>query len=161
MEPSPPAQPDPPQSPQAAPAPPPGSQPMEVIIVGFGLPGRFVAEILDARKLPYCVIELNPTNAASIAACKKHVVCGDARDPALLRLAGIECARFLAVTLPDERVVIEVLHIARSLNPNVRMMARCNYTSSGLKAEKAGAFAVVIEEQIVALEFAKLISNNL
>jgi voltage-gated potassium channel Kch len=157
MEPSAPAQPDPSPPPAAAPAPPA----MEVIIVGFGLPGRFVAEILDARKLPYCVIELNPTNAASIAACKKHVVCGDARDPDLLRQAGIESARFLAVTLPDERVVIEVLHIARGINPNIRMMARCNYTSSGLKAEKAGAFAVVIEEQIVALEFAKLISSNL
>jgi CPA2 family monovalent cation:H+ antiporter-2 len=158
MEPSPPAQPDssPPPGSPAVSAPSP-----EVIIVGFGLPGRFVAEILDARKLPYCVIELNPTNAASIAACKKHVVCGDARDPALLRQAGIESARFLAVTLPDERIVIEVLQIARGINPNVRMMARCNYTSTGLKAEKAGAFAVVVEEQIVALEFAKLISSNL
>jgi CPA2 family monovalent cation:H+ antiporter-2 len=144
------------------PTPPPAhAPPPEVIIVGFGLPGRFVAEILDARKLPYCVIELNPTNAKSIAACKKHVVCGDARDPALLRQAGIESARFLAVTLPDERIVLEVLQIARSLNPNIRMMARCNYTSTGIKAEKAGAFAVVIEEQIVALEFAKLISSNL
>lgn len=158
MEPSAPAQPDPssPAPPTGLPAPSP-----EVIIVGFGLPGRFVAEILDARKLPYCVIELNPTNAASIAACKKHVVCGDARDAALLRQAGIESARFLVVTLPDERVVIEVLQIARGINPSIRMMARCNYTSSGLKAEKAGAFAVVVEEQIVALEFAKLISSNL
>ena len=158
MEPSAPAQPDPPPPPGSSPA---ATQPAEVIIVGFGLPGRFVAEVLDARKLPYCVIELNPTNAASIAACRKHVVCGDARDPALLRQAGIESARFLAVTLPDERIVIEVLQIARSINPNIRMMARCNYTSTGLKAEKAGAFAVVVEEQIVALEFAKLISSNL
>src|SRR3954462_6425472 len=108
MEPSPPAQPDP-----SLPTPPHVAPAVEVIIVGFGLPGRFVAEILDARKLPYCVIELNPTNAASIAACKKHVVCGDARAPALLREAGIESARFLAVPLPDERIVIEVLQIAR------------------------------------------------
>jgi voltage-gated potassium channel Kch len=158
MEPSAPAQPEGSSSP-ATPVPTP--PPVEVIIVGFGLPGRFVAEVLDARKLPYCVIELNPTNAKSIAACKKPVVCGDARDPTLLRQAGIESARFLAVTLPDERIVLEVLQIARGLNPNLRMMARCNYTSTGIKAEKAGAFAVVIEEQIVALEFAKLISSNL
>ncbi|MDB5321564.1 MAG: sodium/hydrogen exchanger [Phycisphaerales bacterium] len=155
------ASPNPQPGDPVAPPPPANAPPPDVIIVGFGLPGRFVAEILDARKLPYCVIELNPTNAKSIAACKKHVVCGDARDPALLRQAGIESARFLAVTLPDERIVLEVLQIARSLNPNVRMMARCNYTSTGIKAEKAGAFAVVIEEQIVALEFAKLISSNL
>jgi CPA2 family monovalent cation:H+ antiporter-2 len=127
-----------------------------VIIVGFGLPGRFVAEVLDARQVPYCVIELNPSNAQSISDCKKSVVCGDARDPALLRQAGIEAARILAITLPDEKIVLEILQVARQINPNLRMLARCNYTSTGIKAEKAGAFAVVIEEQIVALEFAKL-----
>src|SRR2546421_12679767 len=104
MEPSPPAQPD---SPPAPPSPSPAAAPATVIIVGFGRPGRFVAEILDARKVPYCVIELNPTNARSIAACKKSVVCGDARDPALLKQAGIDAADLLAVTLPDERIVLE------------------------------------------------------
>src|SRR4051794_29325481 len=148
----------PPPPPAATDAPPDGGPllpptiPPEVIIVGFGLPGRFVAEVLEARKIAYCVVELNPSNARSIAACRKPVVCGDARDPALLRSAGIESARILAVTLPDERIVLEVLQIAKQVNPNVRMLARCNYTWAGLKAERAGAFAVVVEEQIVALE---------
>jgi CPA2 family monovalent cation:H+ antiporter-2 len=140
---------------QEAPPPP------QVLIVGFGLPGRFAAEVLDARKIPYCIIELNPANAESIAACRKRVVCGDARDPALLRKAGIDTAEFLAVTMPDERIVLEVLAAARQLKPGLKMMARCNYTSTGIKAERAGAFAVVVEEQIVALEFAKLMSNTL
>jgi voltage-gated potassium channel Kch len=171
-----PADPQPPTA--AAPAPPPpradsadcpaagGVVPaappqVAVVIVGFGLPGRFVAEVLDARKVAYCVLERNPSNARSIAACKKPVVCGDARDPNLLREAGLEGAQFLAVTLPDEKTVLEVLAVAKQVNPNVRMMARCNYTSTGIKAERAGAFAVVVEEQIVALEFAKLMGNSL
>jgi voltage-gated potassium channel Kch len=138
-----------------------GPTPPTVIIVGFGLPGRFVAEVLDARQVPYCVVELNPSNAKSIAATRKAVVCGDARDPELLRRAGIEGAQVLAVTLPDEKIVLEVLHIARQVNPQIRMMARCNYTSTGIKAERAGAATVVVEEQIVALEFAKLMGNCL
>jgi voltage-gated potassium channel Kch len=146
--------------PALSPANTPATPPV-VIIVGFGLPGRFAAEVLDARRVPYCVVERNPTNAASIAACRKHVVCGDARDAALLRSAGLEGAQLLAVTLPDERIVLEVLQVARQVNPSVRMLARCNYTSTGIKAERAGAFAVVIEEQIVALEFAKLMSSSL
>ena len=151
----------------AAPAPPPDCpEPQappraDVVIVGFGLPGRFVAEVLDARGIPYCIVERNEGNAKSIAACRKPVVCGDARDPALLRQAGLDGARLLAVTLPDERAVLEVLQVARQVNPGVRMIARCNYTSTGIKAERAGAFAVVIEEQIVALEFAKLIGSSL
>jgi voltage-gated potassium channel Kch len=144
-------------------AQPPGQPPPPpaVLIIGFGLPGRFVAEVLDARKIPYCVIELNPTNAASIASCGKSVVCGDARDTALLKRAGIESVRILAITLPDEKIGVEVLQVARPMNPTMRILSRCHYTSTGIKAEKAGAFAVVVEEQIVALEFAKLLSNNL
>jgi voltage-gated potassium channel Kch len=138
-----------------------GPRPPSVIIVGFGLPGRFVAEVLDARKVPYAVVELNPSNAKSIAATRKPVLCGDARDPEVLRRAGIETAQVLAVTLPDERIVLEVLHIARQLNPKLRMMARCNYTSTGIKAERAGACAVIVEEQIVALEFTKLLAHCL
>jgi voltage-gated potassium channel Kch len=132
-----------------------------VIIVGFGLPGRFVAEVLDARKISYCVIELNPSNAKSIAATRKSVLCGDARDPDLLRRAGIEHAKVLAITLPDEKIVLEVLHVAKGINPEIRMMARCNYTSTGIKAERAGATAVIVEEQIVAIEFAKLLAHCL
>src|SRR5688500_4044283 len=113
--------------PADAPAAPPQ---VAVVIVGFGLPGRFVAEVLDARKVAYCILERNPSNARSIAACKKPVVCGDARDPAMLREAGLEGAQFLAVTLPDEKAVLEVLAVAKQVNPNVRMMARCNYTST-------------------------------
>jgi voltage-gated potassium channel Kch len=149
----------------AAPAPPPSQDASEpkptVVIIGFGLPGRFVAEVLDARQVPYTVVELNPSNAKSIAACKKPVICGDARDPNLLRQAGVETATFLAVTLPDERMVLEVLQIARQVNPNLKMLARVNYTSTGMKAERAGATGVVVEEQIVALEFAKLMGNSL
>ena len=130
-----------------------------VIVVGFGLPGRFVAEVLDARRIAYTVVELNPSNAKSIAATGKAVFCGDARDPQILRQAGIEGAQVLAITLPDERIVLEVLQIAKGLNPNLRMMARCNYTSTGIKAERAGACAVIVEEQIVALEFTKLLAH--
>ena len=144
----------------ASPQTPPPTPPT-VIIVGFGLPGRFVAEVLDARKVPYCVVELNPSNAQSIARAKKPVVCGDARDPLVLRQAGIEAAQILAITLPDERNVLDVLRVAREVNPAIRMMARCNYTSTGIKAERAGAMAVVVEEQIVALEFAKLMGHAL
>ena len=138
-----------------------GPLPPAVIVVGFGLPGRFVAEVLDARRIAYTVVELNPSNAKSIAATRKSVICGDARDPQILRQAGIEGAQVLAITLPDERIVLEVLHIAKGLNPNLRMMARCNYTSTGIKAERAGACAVIVEEQIVALEFTKLLANCL
>jgi CPA2 family monovalent cation:H+ antiporter-2 len=150
-----------PSDPPAAPVVAPVAPPVDVVIVGFGLPGRFVAEVLDARDVPYAIVELNPSNARSIASCGKRVVCGDARSVEVMKAAGIEHAKILALTLPDEKAVIEALHVARRLNPNIKMLARCNYTSTGMKAEKAGASVVLVEEQLVALEFAKLMSNTL
>jgi voltage-gated potassium channel Kch len=132
-----------------------------VVIVGFGLPGRFVAEVLDARQIPYSVLELNPINAKNVARIGKRVVCGEARNPDLLREAGVEKAQILAVTLPDEKAVLEVLHVARQINPAIRMLARVNYTSTGIRAERAGASHVLVEEQLVALEFARLMGNEL
>ncbi|HSI37180.1 MAG: NAD-binding protein [Phycisphaerae bacterium] len=143
-----------------APADPPRPDPV-VVIVGFGLPGRFVAEVLDARQIPYSVLELNPVNARNVARIGKRVVCGEARNPDLLKEAGIEKAQVLAVTLPDEKAVIEVLNVARQINPSIRMLARVNYTSTGIKAERAGASHVLVEEQLVALEFARLMGNVL
>jgi voltage-gated potassium channel Kch len=146
---------------EASQNPPPDEAPKPtVIIVGFGLPGRFVAEVLDARQIPYSVVELNPSNARSIAACGKSVFCGDARDPELLKQAGIESATLMVLTIPDEKIVLDVIRVARTISPTVRMMARCHYTSTGMKAERAGAFLVVVEEQIVALEFARLIGKE-
>ena len=140
----------------------PGETPRPtVIIVGFGLPGRFVAEVLDGRHIPYSVVELNPSNAKSIAACGKSVFCGDAREPALLKQAGIESSSLMVLKIPDEKIVLDVIRVARTISPTVRMMARCHYTSTGMKAERAGAFLVVVEEQIVALEFAKLIGKEI
>ena len=49
----------------------------------------------------------------------------------------------------------------KQINPKICMMARCNYTSTGINAERAGAMAVIVEEQIVALEFAKLLAGCL
>jgi len=160
---SPPPRMEPTEIPQPVAPPSPAEPPPAptVIIIGFGLPGRFVAEILDARKIPYAVVELNPTNARSIAACGKYVSCGDARDADLLKSAGVESAKLLVVTIPDEKIVLEVIQVARRINPDIRMMARCHYTSTGIKAERAGAFVVVVEEQIVALEFAKLIGKEI
>lgn len=166
--PPPPPPPDPAASPSVRPdtepaarAVPAAGPPPEVIIVGFGLPGRFVAEVLDARKVPYRIVELNPVNARNIARCGKDVLCGDARQADVLRRAGVEHAALLALTMPDEKAVLEVLHLARQINPHIKMAARCNYTSTGIKAERAGAFAVIVEEQIVALEFARLVGSAL
>src|SRR3990170_6549987 len=97
------------------------------VIVGFGIPGRFVAELLDYRGINHVVIELN---AAVADRCKTTpIIVGDARDEAILREAHIETATMVAITLPVEAIVHETISAVRKVRPDVHIIARVNFTS--------------------------------
>ena len=138
-------------------AKPPG----HVIIGGFGIPGRFVAELLDYHSRPYKVIELNNATAARCATTGLEMIVGDMRDEAVLRQAGIETASMVAITVPNEEAVTAIVQTVRRLRPDVPILARYTYTSSGLKAQKAGATHVIVAEQLVAREFFRLIESTI
>jgi len=128
-----------------------------VIVAGYGIPGRAVGELLKARKTQYCVIELN---AAVVQRCE-HVVPiieGDVTDEQVLRRAGVERCSLLALTVPGDAAVLQAIQIARRMNPKVPIIARCRFISSGMEAHRKGANQVVIEEQVVADEFVRLLN---
>ncbi len=132
-----------------------------VIIAGFGLPGRAVATLLEERGEPFCVIELN---AAIVQRCQSaglSIIEGDSAHPETLRRAGIERARLLIIAIPNEQAAVETTRIAREMNPTVRIITRCHYTSAGMAATRAGAEAVVVSEQVVAQELKALVWDRL
>jgi CPA2 family monovalent cation:H+ antiporter-2 len=128
-----------------------------VVIAGFGVPGRVLAETLKRQGIAYCVIDSNAQTAERCGA-GEPIVTGDARRPEVLKAAGIERATLFAATVPDENVVLETIEQARRLNPSVRIVARCHYTSTGMRARQRGASDVVVSEQVVARELDKLVS---
>jgi CPA2 family monovalent cation:H+ antiporter-2 len=130
-----------------------------VIIAGFGIPGRFIAELLDFHELPYSVIEQNPS---IVERCTKvPMVFGDARSEDVLKQAGIEKATMMAITIPLESVVHEIIAVAKRMKPDVKIAARVNYTSAGLKAQQLGAEHVVIGEQLIAREFFRIFEKDI
>ena len=60
-------------------------------------------------------------------------------------------------TAPDEKAAILVTEQARRLNPKVKIITRCAYTSAGLEATRQGADEVVVGEQVVAQEFSRIL----
>lgn len=129
------------------------------IIAGFGVPGRAVGEVLAARNTPFIVIELNPTTVDRCAHRGMHMVKGDVRDPQTLRQACVERASLVAVTVPNDETALIAVRNARELNPTAHIMVRCHFISNGMEAHKLGANEVVIEEQVVAQEFLKLMKK--
>ena len=131
------------------------------IIAGFGVPGRAVADRLAARQVPFCVIELNPKTVERCSHVGVHIIAGDVCDENTLRQAGVETASLLVLAVPSDHAVLEAVRVARTLNPTLRIFARCRFISSGMEAHRRGADQVVVEEQVVASEFQRLLELTL
>ena len=130
------------------------------IIAGFGLAGRAAANALIARGVPICVIERNIDTVRRCSIAGLRIFHGDATDEPLMRRAGIESAVLFAATMPNDPAVLEAVALARRLNPTVRIIARCEYVSTGMKAERKGADEVVIAEKVVATEFGRAVERE-
>ncbi len=132
-----------------------------VIVAGFGLAGRCVADHLEKAGVRYTVIETNPATVATQRCLGRAIIEGDVRDEATLRAAGIETACVLALTIPDESAVLEATGIARRLRPDLYIIARTNYASAGMKALQLGANEVIKAEQAVAFMFHERLRRKL
>jgi voltage-gated potassium channel Kch len=130
------------------------------IIAGYGLPGRAVAEALREAGIAFCVIE---RNADTVRRCLRggvRIIAGDATDERILREAGIERATLFAATMPNDQAVIDAVAQARRINPSLRILARCEYMSNGLKASRKGADDVVVAERVVADAFKRRVVSH-
>lgn len=132
-----------------------------VIIVGFGLPGRCVADLLDRLKVPYTIIERNPVTVETQRSLGRDIIQGDAADASTLARAGLDDASILALTIPEEDAVLDATSLARRLKPSLFIIARTNYSSKGMKASQLGADEVIKAEQAVALQFYDKLSRRL
>ena len=129
-----------------------------IIIVGFGLSGRSTVNNVIEQNVSYAVIE---TNEATVDRCTKgglNIIFGDARDPEILKQAGIERATDLAITVPVDEIVLAVIDQVKRLNSRARIIARCTFVSDGMEATQRGADEVVVAEQVVATEFGRAIN---
>jgi voltage-gated potassium channel len=129
------------------------------IIAGFGVPGRVAADWLAEHGTPFCVVELNPT---TVTRCGKYgvpIIAGDVNDEAILCQAGIERASTLILAVPNDQAVLSAITIARRLNPNIAVIARCNFISAGLQATRLGAREVIVAEQAVANELLRVLDS--
>lgn len=132
-----------------------------VIIAGFGLPGRWVADIFDRHGIEYLIVDSNPETVKVQRALGRTVIEGNIAEEDTLRRAGVERASILALTVPNEQAVLTATELARRLNPGIYIVARMTYSSSGIEASRRGADEVVKAEQAVARQFYEMLLRKL
>ena len=114
------------------------------IVVGYGRLGQAIIQELLAAGVPVCVVELSPDKAAQAEALQRFpVIQGDGASDEILRWAGIERARGIAIAVDQSAQAVFVTLSARELNPNLTIVTRVDDVGVAQKARRAGASSIV------------------
>ncbi|EKQ69516.1 K+ transport system, NAD-binding component [Leptolyngbyaceae cyanobacterium JSC-12] len=130
-----------------------------VIICGYGRIGQILARNMYEAGQPFVLIDNDPSRTVEAEAKGYLVRQGSATDETVLESVGINRARFLATVLPDDAANVFITLTARSLNPNLIILARGEYPSTEKKLLQAGADKVVSPAAIGALRMSHMITH--
>ncbi len=118
-----------------------------VIICGWGRVGQALAKFLAPTGTPVVVVDVDSARLSGLAS--PHVA-GDATDDAVLEAAGIDSARVLVAALAADSDNVYVTLSAKSLNPDLVVIARARSEASERILARAGADRVVNAQRIGA-----------
>lgn len=121
------------------------------ILIGVGRVGRYVAKELQCMGYPLVVIEMNGDAVQHLEAelhAEVLYIEGSATDDEILLAAGIERAAGLVTTLAQDRDNLFVTLTARTINPELRIIAKVVNSSNEAKFLRAGASATVSPQSI-------------
>jgi voltage-gated potassium channel len=110
-----------------------------VIVCGFGRVGRHVADELAAESVPFIVVDTDEDQVAHAQKRGYLTITGNAANENLLQKVGIDRARAMVAAVDSDAENVFITLTARSLNPNVYIVARANYEDSESKLISAGA----------------------
>ncbi len=123
-----------------------------VIIVGYGLNGKNLAKVLDSRKIPFIVIELNSDSVKEAEIRGHNAIYGDATKRKILEAATIKTARVITFAISDSLVIDHAVATARFMNPKILIIARTKYVSEIDRLYELGADTVFAEEYETSIE---------
>jgi voltage-gated potassium channel len=113
-----------------------------VVIVGFGRVGRASADAALRNGRSVLIIDTTDAMVEAVDSIGAVFLKGDARDVTVLRTAGVQRAAALITTLDDPSNAVVAL-TARSLAPELRIVARVSDSNWANRLMRAGASHVV------------------
>ncbi len=123
-----------------------------LIIVGYGVGGRHLAQTAKASNIPYVIIELNPDTVKTVALQGENILLGDAVHEAVLDHVCIRSAKVLALVIPDPAAVRRITDLARRMSPGLHIIARTRFLAEIEPLLEIGANDVVPEEFETSIE---------
>ncbi|GJM19505.1 MAG: potassium transporter [Phycisphaeraceae bacterium] len=106
-----------------------------VLILGGGRVGSAAAEALTLRAVNWRLVDLNPQHASD----SERDVVGDARDPDVLKRAGLFDAPAIIITTHDDALNIYLTIYCRSVRPDIQIITRATHERNIDTLHRAGA----------------------
>ena len=122
------------------------------ILIGFGLIGRTLAQVLHEASIRFRVAEMNKGALDEARDLGYDALYGDATRVDILEALGARQARVLIVPISDPRAERQIVTLARGLNSNLRILAVVQDTEEVERLASLGADRVISVEFESALE---------
>jgi CPA2 family monovalent cation:H+ antiporter-2 len=132
-----------------------------VLIVGHGRVGRRITEILDRSGIVYVVADQDRETVVSLRARRIHAVIGDASDPAVLIQGHVARARVLIIAMPDLIKARQMVSVARTLNPAIKVLFRTHTDEETELLERENLGAVFMGERELGVAMAAHVLEQL
>lgn len=121
-----------------------------VLVAGFGDHARRLVKGLAAQQVPFGVLTLSPDGAAQVTAHGYPVLIGDYARAGLLGDAGLASARALVVLDDVPEMTARVIGVARTLNPELTIVAHTDEPGEIATLRGVGATHVLTSTDAVA-----------
>ena len=123
-----------------------------VIVAGFGRFGQMVTRLLRSVGFQVTVLEHNTDQVEVLRRFGLKSFFGDASRYDLLRSAGIDNAKLLAITIDDKEKAVEILKEVKEKHPHLKVLARAYDRMHAYKLFDHNADYVIIETSGSAME---------
>lgn len=120
------------------------------IIVGYGRVGSLLGGKLLQQGIPMVVIENSRPRVEALREQGITAVLGNAANSEITSLAGLDCARWLLLTIPNGYESGEIIATARAKRPTLEIIARAHYDDEVTYIMARGANKVVMGEREIA-----------
>ena len=132
-----------------------------VVVVGFGVAGRTLAETLRRDGIEYVVLELNAETVRRARLAGEPVFYGDVAGAETLDHAHLTRARALVLLINDADATARAIVAARRIAPLVPVLARTPWVRDVARLERLGATEVVAAELAAGIALVERLYDRL
>ena len=110
-----------------------------LIVTGFGVSGRHLAQAARMMGITYVIVEMNPEIVRAEKSKGEPIYYDDATQKAILQHASIQNARIVVVAINDPTATRRITKIVRRLSPKVHLIVRSRFLQEIMPLHELGA----------------------